>query len=122
MRLAVPRRKGNNGTGREIAVNQKFSARRAQRDAQLLNQQYESEVVKINLVLKSKSGQRDALIQIVQMHNTLGNVAEAMLEMMKVTVCMAEISKIKDHLLELKNENKRKSAWDFVMSKDNKIE
>ena len=94
----------------------------AQRDAQLLNQQYESEVVKLNLVLKSRSGQSDALIQIVQMHNTLGNVAEAMLEMMKVTVYMAEISRIKDHLLELKNENKRKSAWDVVESKDNKIE
>ena len=62
--------------------------------------------MKLNLVLKSKSGQRDALIQMVQMHNTLGNVAEAKLEMMKVTVCMAEISKIEDHLLELKNENK----------------
>ena len=86
----------------------------AQRDAQLLNQQYESEVVKLNLVLKPKSSQHDALIQMVQMHNTLGNATEAKLEMMKVTVCMAEISRIEDHLLELKNENKRKSAWDVV--------
>ena len=42
--------------------------------------------------------------------------------MMKVTVCMAEISRIEDHLLELKNENKRKIAWGVVESKDNKIE
>ena len=94
----------------------------AQRDAQLLNQQYETEVVKLNLVLNSKSCQRYALIQMVQMHNTLGTVAEVNLEMMKVTVCMAEISRIEDNLLELKNENKRKSAGDVVESKDNKIE
>ena len=94
MRQAVPRQKGNNGSGREIADNRTFAVRTAQRDAQLLNQQYESEFVKLNLVLKLKSSHRDALIQMVQMHNTLSNVAEAKLEMMKVTVCMDEISRI----------------------------
>ena len=38
-------------------------------------------------------------------------------------VCMADISVIiEDYLLELKNENKGKSAWDVVESKDDKIE
>lgn len=85
------------------AENRKFVVRTAQRAAHLRNQQYEGEILKLNMVLKSKSGQRDALIQMVQLHNTLGDAEAAKLEMVKVTACMAEITTIEDRLLELEN-------------------
>lgn len=85
------------------AENRKFVIRTAQRAAHLRNQQYEGEILKLNMVLKSKSGQRDALIQMVQLHNTLGDAEAAKLEMVKVTACMAEITTIEDRLLELEN-------------------
>ena len=55
---------------------------------------------------------------MVQLHNTLGNIDEVKAGMLNVTACMAKISRIEDCLLELKNENKRKSAWDVVERKE----
>ena len=76
------------------ATNKKFAERFNQREAQLYNQQYELEVRKLDSVLRSKSGQRDARIQLAHLHNTLGNTDRAKLELEQVSKVISAITKI----------------------------
>ncbi len=85
------------------AANRRFADRFSQREAQLYNQQYEVEVLKLNSVLRSKSGQRDARIQLAHLYNTIGDTDKAKLELEQVGDIISAITKIEEDLMQQKN-------------------
>ena len=60
------------------AENRKFAVRTAQRDALLLNQQYENELVKYTTLLRTLGGQRDHQLNMAEQYTKMGCTEKAM--------------------------------------------
>lgn len=83
--------------------NRKFVARFAQKNAQLSLQQYEADVLKMNLVSMSKAKQRDANLVIANLYKDMGDKEGAIASIADAKFEMAQINDIDSQMMALKN-------------------
>lgn len=82
-------------------VNRKFAVRTAQRDAQLSLQQMETDLLKVNSVLKSKHTQRDSHLEMAKLYIQMDDKEEARKEMQAAKATMGEISELEARAMEI---------------------
>lgn len=87
------------------ADNRKFVASYAQKNAQLSLQQYEADVLKLNLVSQSKGKQRDANLAIANLLKDMGDKDGALASINDAKYEMSQINDIDAQMMELKNNN-----------------
>ena len=85
------------------ADSRKFVVLHAQKNAQLSIQQYEADVMKLNMASKSRSGQRDANLEIAKIFKDLGDIDEVKAAVANARADMAAINDIDTKLIELRN-------------------
>lgn len=85
------------------ADTRKFVVLHAQKNAQLSIQEYEADVMKFNMASKSRSGQRDANLEIAKIFKDLGDIDEVKAAVASAREDMAAINKIDTQLMELRN-------------------
>jgi hypothetical protein len=87
------------------ADNRKFVASYVQKNAQLSLQQYEADVLKLNLVSQSKGKQRDANLAIANLLKDMGDKDRALASINDAKYEMSQINDIDAQMMELKNNN-----------------
>ena len=83
-----------------LSATSKFAERSSQQNAQFSRQQVEADLIKLNCVLRSKSGQRDSLIQMAHLYNTLGDNDKARLELERAGEVISAIDNIEEDLMQ----------------------
>ena len=99
--------------GRGLALgadNQKEVAKMAQNQAKLCNQAYDSEIVKRDMLIKSKSGQVTAVMQLAKMYQDMGNKEKALEKMAEVEDLLVQIKSIETELHNLKSDSAANSV------------
>lgn len=87
------------------SANRKFLVRSAQRESQLSNQQFEAEIVRLNIILRSKSGTRDARLRMFDAYTQSGQMEKAEAAMASAEAVIEEIEEVEKQLLQLQNKS-----------------
>lgn len=77
----------------------------AQNQAKLCNQAYDSEIVKCDMLIKSKSGQVSAIMQLAKLYQDMGNEEKALEKMKEVEEILAQIKDTEAELYNLESDS-----------------
>ncbi len=100
---------GPGGRGLSL-TNQRDMALVAQQEARLSNQTYDSEIVKLKMVLDAKKGQADTYMDMAKLYRDLGDIDKAKAEAEAAKEVLGETKEIEKELYALKNSRAAKSS------------
>ena len=75
----------------------------SQQQTKLKQQKYDTEIVKLDMLLKSKKGQIDSNLQMATLYQKMGQVVKAVGRMEIVEELMKEIGSLETIMYEMKN-------------------
>ena len=102
---------GRNRRGLALgAASQKEIAVVAMNQSKIHNQAYDSEIIKCDMLLKSKQGQVNTYMEMAKMYRDMGNVDKARTRMMAAETLMKDIEELSADLRNLANDRASNSV------------